>query len=148
MKVFYIDAVIFESRNLNLTIYNETKRKTLMICDDKRDMLEFFELVFQRKYDLILVDSGEECIDKYLEAKNRGNKIHLILLDYKLGGMPGDSVARKIKEYNGTKIILISAYDVDDELVKELQDGKYITKYIQKTIDTDRLVELVTEIAC
>jgi CheY-like chemotaxis protein len=65
-----------------------------------------------------------------------------------MGGMQGDSVARKIKEYNGTKIILISAYDVDDELVKELQDGKYITKYIQKTIDTDRLVELVTEIAC
>ncbi|MGH9911152.1 MAG: hypothetical protein ACRD4J_08315 [Nitrososphaeraceae archaeon] len=33
-----------------------------------------------------------------------------ILLDYRLdGGMIGDSVARKIKEYNGTKIILISA---------------------------------------
>ena len=30
--------------------------------------------------------------------------------------MFGDLVARKIKEYNGTKIILISAYDLDGKL--------------------------------
>jgi CheY-like chemotaxis protein len=58
------------------------------------------------KYRVIMVDTGEECIERYMEETNRGNKIHLILLDYKLGGMLGDSVARKIKEYNGTKIIL------------------------------------------
>jgi hypothetical protein len=54
-----------------------------------------------------MVDSGEKCI-KSLE-KNRCTEIHLILLDYRLGSsMLGDSVALKIKEYNGTKIILIS----------------------------------------
>ena len=40
------------------------------------------------------------------------NKILLILLDYKLGDMLGNSVARKIKENNGIKIILISARDL------------------------------------
>jgi CheY-like chemotaxis protein len=58
----------------------------------------------------------------------------------------GDSVARKIKEYSGTKIILISAYNVDDELVRELESGNYISKYIQKPFDTDRLTDLVAEI--
>jgi hypothetical protein len=37
--------------------------------------------------------------------------------------MFGDSVACKIKEYNGTKIILISAYNLDDTLVKDLEEN-------------------------
>ena len=50
----------------------------------------------------------------------------------------GDSVARKIKEYGGTKIILISAFNIDGVLVKELENGSYISKYILKPIETDR----------
>jgi CheY-like chemotaxis protein len=81
-----------------------------------------------------------------MEEKRRGNEIHLIFLDYRLGSMYGDSVARKIKEHNGTKIILISAYDPDDALLKELEDGNYIAKYVEKPIHTNRLVELVAKI--
>jgi CheY-like chemotaxis protein len=124
----------------------ETKKKTIMICDDQRDVLLFFKLALESKYNVILVDSGEDCIDRYIEEKNRGNEIHLILLDYRLGSMRGDSVARKIKEHNGTKIILISAYDLDDALLKELEDGDYIAKYAEKPIHTNRLVQLVAEI--
>ena len=50
------------------------------------------------RYNVILVDSGKNYIEKYVEEKNRGNKIHLILLDYRLGDMLGDAVARKIRE--------------------------------------------------
>jgi CheY-like chemotaxis protein len=134
---------------LNLTDNHsnfERKKKTIMICDDERDVLLFFKLVLESRYNIILVGSGEDCIDKYIEEKNRGNEIHLILLDYRLGRMLGDSVARKIKEHDGTKIILISAYDLDHALLKELIDGDYIVKYVEKPIRTNRLVELVTEI--
>jgi response regulator RpfG family c-di-GMP phosphodiesterase len=125
----------------------ETKKKTVMICDDEPDVLLSFEGTLRSIYDIIMVDSGEKCIEKYIEEKNRGNEIHLILLDYRLGSsMFGDSVARKIKEYNGTKIILISAYDLDGALLKELEDGNYIAKYVEKPIHTNRLVELVAEI--
>ena len=57
--------------------------------------------------------------------------------------MLGDLVARKIKKYNGTRIILISAYDLDNELVKELEENEYITKYIEKPIQLHNLIELV-----
>jgi CheY-like chemotaxis protein len=93
-------------------------KKTVMICDDEQDLLLLFGLALGSKYNVIQVGSGEDCIEKYLEEKNRGNKVHLILLDYRLGDMFGDSVARTIKQYNGTKIILISAYDLDSALVK------------------------------
>ena len=125
---------------------NERKKKTIMICDDERDVLLLFGLVFGSKYHVIMVDSGEECIDRFIEEKNLGNKIHLMLLDYKMGGILGDSIARKIKEYPGTKIILNSAYNVDDMLVKELEDGNYISRYLQKPIEIDLLTDIVTEI--
>ena len=100
-----------------------------MICDDERDLLELFGLALNIKYNVILVDSGEDCIDKYIDEKNQGNKIHLILLDYRLGGMFGDSVV----EYNGTKIILISAYDLDVESCERFGREQIHSKIHRKT---------------
>jgi CheY-like chemotaxis protein len=117
--------------------------KTVMICDDEQDLLLLFGLALESKYNVIQVGSGEDCIEKYLEEMNRRNKVHLILLDYRLGDMFGDSVARTIKQYNGTKIILISAYDLDSALVKELEDNEYIVKYVKKPIELTDLIELV-----
>jgi CheY-like chemotaxis protein len=116
-----------------------------MICENEPDVCLLFGLVLGSRYDVITVDSGEECIERYIEETNRGNKIHLILLDYKLDDMNGDSVARKIKECNETKIILNSAYNVDDVLIRELENGNYISRYIQKPFDTDRLTDLVDQ---
>ena len=117
-----------------------------MICDDEQDLLQLFGLALRSKYDVILVSSGEECINKFVEEKNHGNKIHLILLDYKLGDMYGDSIARTIKQYdNGAKIILISAYDLDNSLLNELVENKYIIKFIEKPIELPRLRELVAD---
>lgn len=64
----------------------ERKKNKMMICDDEPDVLLLFECMFRSKYDIILADSGEECIEKYIEETNRGNKISLVLLDYELGG--------------------------------------------------------------
>ena len=130
----------------NLASHFDPRKKTVMICDDERDLLELFGLALNIKYNVILVDSGEDCVDKYIDEKNQGNKIHLLLLDYRLGGMFGDSVARKIKEYNGTKIILISAYDLEDELVKDLEENNYIAKFVEKPIPINSLIELVAGI--
>lgn len=52
-----------------------------MICDDEQDLRELFGKALKSKYNVILVDSGEDCIDKYIHEKSQGNKIHLILLD-------------------------------------------------------------------
>ena len=114
-------------------------KKTVMICDDEQDLLLLFGLALESKYNVIQVGSGEDCIEKYLEEMNGRNKVHLILLDYRLGDMFGDSVARTIKQYNGTKIILISAYDLDSVFVKELEENKYMVKYIEKPIQVSHI---------
>jgi response regulator RpfG family c-di-GMP phosphodiesterase len=123
-------------------------KKTIMVCDDEPDLLQLFGMVLKSKYNVILVSSGEDCIDKFVEEKTQGNKVHLILLDYRLGDMLGDSVAKKIKAYNGTKIILISAYDLTNVVVKELEENKYIVKYIKKPIQVADLIEIVASTIC
>jgi CheY-like chemotaxis protein len=123
-----------------------TEKKTVMICEDEPDVLLSFELMLKSKYNIISVDSGEECIAKYIEEINRGNKIHLVLLDYQLCDIMGDSVARRIKEYSETKIILISAFNIDGVLVKELENDSYISKHILKPIETDSLINLIDEV--
>jgi response regulator RpfG family c-di-GMP phosphodiesterase len=128
-----------------LASQSDTEKKTVMICDDERDLLELFGLALKSKYNVIQVSSGEDCIEKFIEEKSRGNKIHLILLDYRLGDMLGDSVARKIKEFNGTKIILISAYDLDYALVKDLEEKNYIVKYVEKPIHLNSLIDIVSD---
>jgi DNA-binding response OmpR family regulator len=60
-----------------------------MICDDERDLLELFGLALKIKYNVILISSGDDCIDKYIDEKSWGKKIHLVLLDYSLGSMHG-----------------------------------------------------------
>jgi hypothetical protein len=85
-----------------------------------------------------MVDSGEECIDKYIKETTRG-----WIMNW--GGMSGDSVARKIKECYKTKIILNSAYNVDDVLIRDIENGNYISRHSQKPFDTDRLTDLVAE---
>jgi CheY-like chemotaxis protein len=74
-----------------------------MICDDEQDLLNLFGKAFKSKYSVILSSSGKDCIEKFIEEKNRGNKIHLLLLDYRLSDISEESVARKIKEYNELK---------------------------------------------
>ena len=123
-----------------------TGKKTIMICEDEPDVLLSFELVLESMYNIIPVSSGE--VIKYKEEKSRGNDIHLILLDNILGDIFGDAVARTIKQYDGTKIILISAFDLDNALLKELEDGDYIAKYVEKPIYANRLVDLVSDTIC
>jgi CheY-like chemotaxis protein len=128
---------------LDFPLRVETEKKTVMICEDEPDILKLYGLALKPKYNVILVNSGEECIKRFIEERKRGNKIHLLLVDYKIGDMSGDLIAREIKDYSETKIILITAYNLDDSVLKELKESDCIAKFIKKPIHLSSLIELV-----
>jgi CheY-like chemotaxis protein len=64
---------------------SDTRKRTVMICDDEKDILLAFSIELQTKYNVLTAKSGEQCIKKYLDAKHSVRKIDLILLDYRLG---------------------------------------------------------------
>ena len=97
-------------------------------------------MIAQASYDVLTAKSGEECIKMYLNAKYSGRKIDLILLDYRLGDTTGYHVAHKIKELNDVKIIMITAYEVNHDILREMEDNELVVDIIQKPIAIDSLM--------
>ena len=60
--------------------------------------------------------------------------------------MNGDKVACEINKTNGVKIMLISAYDLEKEKIRELIQHKCITGFISKTIGLKNLISKVSAI--
>ena len=123
---------------------NKSKR-TVMVCDDEKDILLAFSIELQTKYNVLTAESGEQCIKKYLDAKRSGRKIDLILLDYRLRDTTGYHVAHKIKELNDVKIIIITAYEVSHDIIKEMEDNELVVDIVQKPIAIDSLMAKVAQ---
>jgi hypothetical protein len=57
----------------NISSYKENEntqrgreRRTVLVCDDEKDLLFIFTIALQESYDVLTAKSGEECIKKYL----------------------------------------------------------------------------------
>ena len=121
------------------------KEHTLLICDDEPDLLELYAAMLSEDYKIIKASSGDECIRKYIEMKEKMEDITVILLDFRIGEMTGDMVARNIKEINGAKVILISAYEIERDLIQRLKDERVIIEFVPKPITLDTLKRIIAK---
>jgi CheY-like chemotaxis protein len=118
-------------------------RKTVMICDDETDLLYLFKSALEPTYHVLAVESGRDCIEKFIEEKQKGKKVDVLLLDYKLGDMLGDIVACKIHELNGVKIFIISAYELERAVVSNLMERRCIIGIMRKPIRVSAMIKEV-----
>ena len=118
-----------------------TTRKTVMICDDETDLLYLFKSALEPTYHVLAVESGRGCIEKFIEEKQKGEKVDVLLLDYKLGDMLGDIVACKIHELNGVKTFLISAYELERAVVSNLMERRCIIGIMRKPIRVSAMIK-------
>jgi CheY-like chemotaxis protein len=120
---------------------------TVMICEDNPDLLYLFRKVLGSKYSIIAVDSGIECLSRYIDEKAKGNQVDVLLIDYQLKDLPGDIVATTIREISGrrraTNTVLISTSEIDKEMVKVLKRKDCIMEDIEKPISTDSLLNII-----
>jgi response regulator RpfG family c-di-GMP phosphodiesterase len=121
------------------------KEHTLLICDDEPDLLELYAAMLSDDYKIMRASSGEECIRKYIETKEKMDNITVILLDFRIGEVTGDKVARDIKEINDVKIILISAYEINDHLIQRLKDERVIVEFVSKPVSLDTLKRIIAK---
>ena len=121
-------------------------QKTILVCDDETDLLLMFRIYLESQYKVLTVDSGKSCIDTILDLKNKNEEIDLLLLDYKLGDISGDVVARKVKEIDDIKILLITAFELDNQIVSELIQGGLIVDVVKKPIQLEQLSQKIEEI--
>ena len=120
-------------------------RKTILVCDDETDLLLMFRIHLESQYNVLTVDSGKSCVDTILDCKNKNKGIDLLLLDYKLGDISGDVVARKIKEIDDIKILLITAFELDNQIINELMQNRLIVDVVKKPIQLEQLSQKIKE---
>jgi CheY-like chemotaxis protein len=126
-----------------------TKEKnTVMVCEDDPEILQSIQQILGSKYSTIIVDSGTECLSKYIDEKAKGNQIDVLLVDYGLPDLPGDIIASTVRELGGnqkirTHTILLGTEEVDKELIDELKIKEYITETIEKPICGDTLLAII-----
>jgi CheY-like chemotaxis protein len=121
-------------------------KKTMIVCEDDPDLLRVYTLALRSKYEVIVARSGQECIQKYSQRKHSGGKIDIVLLDYRLSDTTGDDVAIKVKELDGSKVILISAYEIDTQLLNALKKNGFISMFLKKPITIKELWVALEEV--
>jgi CheY-like chemotaxis protein len=118
-----------------------------MICEDNPDLLSFFQKALGSNYSIIAVDSGIECLSRYIDEKAKGNQVKVLLVDYQLKDLPGDIVATTIREISGrtraTNTILIVTNETDKERVEELKRKDCIMEDIERPISSDSLLNTI-----
>ena len=55
-----------------------------MICENEPDLLLTYTAMLSSEYSVITTSSGMQCLETYVQKKNDGQTIDIILLDYKL----------------------------------------------------------------
>src|SRR5215203_806250 len=94
----------------------------VMICESDPSLLSLFHKTLSSKYSVIAVDSGRECLSKYIDEKAKGNQIDVLVVDYQLQDLPGDIIASTVRELSGNKkpatnTVLIRGREVDENLI-------------------------------
>jgi CheY-like chemotaxis protein len=123
-------------------------KNTVMVCEDDPAILQSIQQILGSKYSTIAVDSGIECLSKYIDEKAKGNQIDVLLVDYGLADLPGDIIASTVRELGGnqkiiTHTILIGTEELDKELIDELKNKEYITESIEKPICAETLLMII-----
>ncbi|MFN4244343.1 MAG: response regulator [Tepidisphaerales bacterium] len=116
------------------------KRKTVLVVDDEKDLVDLVSYNLQRSgYGVITASSGTEALELA-----RQQKPDLVLLDLMLPGLDGTEVARRLKADPATSaipIVMLTAKGEETDVVVGLTLGAddYVTKPFSMKILLARL---------
>ncbi|MDZ4339360.1 MAG: response regulator, partial [candidate division NC10 bacterium] len=118
----------------------QTVRPVILVADDEVGILEAFEAVLGKEYDLLFAQNG----DRVLEILKRQN-VNLVLLDIRMPGMDGIEVLRRIRESNdNTDVIIVTAVKSIKTAVDAIKLGAF--DYVTKPLDIHEILALITRV--
>lgn len=128
--------------NIDLVqLTEQTKKLSALIVEDEKVTNELLSSTFKNFF--ASVDScfnGEEALATYKRFKP-----DVVFVDIIMAGMDGIELSRKIREINPTQIIIvISASNDIEKISQSIEVG--VNSFIQKPIDTKKIVELLTNL--
>ncbi|NPA59221.1 MAG: response regulator [Epsilonproteobacteria bacterium] len=128
--------------NIDLVqLTEQTKKLTAMIVEDEKVTNELLSSTFKNFFsDVSSYFNGEEALTAYNKIKP-----DVVFVDIIMDGMDGIELSRKIREKNPSQIIIVISASNDIEKISEsIEVG--VNSFIQKPIDTKKIIELLTNI--
>ncbi|PHQ65710.1 MAG: response regulator [Sulfurimonas sp.] len=128
--------------NIDLVqLTGQTKKLTAMIVEDEKVTNELLSSTFKNFFsDVFSCFNGEEALNTYNRVKP-----DVVFVDIVMAGMDGIELSRRIREINPTQIIIVISASNDIEKISEsIEVG--VNSFIQKPIDTRKIIELLTSV--
>lgn len=109
-----------------------------MVVDDEPSVLESFKMILKIKdYDVVTFPDGPTAL-----AGIEKGKFDLAFIDYKLPGMDGLEVLRKLKELDSAiEVIIVTAYATESSHANAITLGAL--EYLRKPFLMEEIYELV-----
>jgi DNA-binding NtrC family response regulator len=112
--------------------------KKIIICDDEEGIRESLKLILGDHYDLILTDSGEQC----LQCLEKDKTIGLVLLDIKMPKVNGLEILKAIKDKRpNLNVVIVTGYKSVETASEASSLGA--AGYIVKPFKSEAIIETV-----
>jgi DNA-binding response OmpR family regulator len=126
-----------KNSGIDLDTLQEVGRKTVMVIDDEPDTITLLKQIFIRNgFNVSGALSGKEALRK-LPFVNPS----IIILDFLMPEMDGMETLQEIHKVSNVPVIILSAVDQKENIVKTLHAGT--DDYITKPFNNDELVARV-----
>jgi DNA-binding NtrC family response regulator len=121
-----------------------TRKRLVVIVDDERDITVLFRDALQKIKGVSVFTFTDPKIA--LEHFRTNNAHYVVLLsDFRMPELNGIDLIKKIKDSNPfVRTILMTAFEMNDELFKDYIKNEIINAFLQKPILLDTLIKEVS----
>lgn len=116
------------------------KKKTIIIIDDDKFILNVFSRILQKQgYNVDVVETGQETLEKMNEKK-----YDLALIDVNLPDINGIDLVSKLNSINPDLIkIVITGFPSIEDATNAMDQG--VIAYLVKPVKSEELIELIAK---
>ena len=134
------ESSTFTGNGVDLDNLQQKERKTVLVIDDEPDTVTLIKHIFiSSGFNVAGANGGKEALAKFAEVNPS-----IVLLDLLMPEMNGMQTLEEIRKISDIPVIILSAVDRKDEIVKMLHAGT--DDYVTKPFNTDEIVARVNTV--
>ena len=112
--------------------------KKILVVDDDPNLVNVMKRTLEHiGYDIVVAKDGKQAMRSFYE-----HRPDLVILDVMMPYLDGFQVCQRIREMADTPILMLTAKDTDDDIMKAIELGA--DDYLNKSFDIDVLINHVT----
>jgi CheY-like chemotaxis protein len=119
---------------------SQPSRRTILVVDDEKMTLTLMDrLLTEAGYDVVVAQSGFECLDLF---RRQPHRYAMVLLDLSLPFMDGEETFRRLREIRSDiAVVLCTGFILQDRLTHMMGAG--LTGFLRKPVPPDEMLNIV-----